>query len=74
MKNTLIALAFIAIGASSIHAQSSNRYDWGIEGGPNLSFLRTKNYAFYFAEKKPVIFGSGGFIFQYNTKKILSFN
>lgn len=73
MKNTLIALAFIAIGTASVHAQSSNRYDWGIEGGPNLSNLRTKNYMFYFSEKKPAIFGSGGFIFQYNTKKILSF-
>jgi hypothetical protein len=72
MKNTLIALVFIAIGATSIQAQTSNRYDWGIEGGPNLSNLRT-NYIYYFAEKKAAIFGSAGFIFQYNTKKILSF-
>jgi hypothetical protein len=71
MRNTLIALAFIAIGASTIHAQTSNRYDWGIEGGPNLSTFRMSANPFF--DTKPLVAGSGGFIFQYNTKKILSF-
>jgi hypothetical protein len=71
MKNTLIALAFIAIGAASTHAQTSNRYDWGIEGGPNLNTFRMSANPFF--DPKPLVAGSGGFIFQYNTKKILSF-
>ena len=71
MKNTLIALALIAIGAASIHAQTSNRYDWGIEGGPNLNTFRMSGNPFFSIE--PAVYGSGGFIFQYNTKKILSF-
>ena len=73
MKNTLLIVSFFLFGTAFLHAQTSNRYDWGIEGGPNFSDLRTKNYNYYFIEKKPSIFGSAGFIFQYNTKKILSF-
>lgn len=73
MKNTLIIALFSAMGITSLFAQTSNRYDWGIEGGPNLSDLRMKFSPSYFVEKKPAIFGSAGFIFQYNTKKILSF-
>ncbi len=70
MKSILITLSFISIGITSIQAQS-NRYDWGIEGGPNLSTFRIKNNPFL--DARPRILGSGGFIFQYNTKKILSF-
>lgn len=70
MKNILIILSFISIGITSLHAQS-NRYDWGIEGGPNLSTFRVENNPFL--DARPKIYGSGGFIFQYNTKKILSF-
>lgn len=71
MKNILITLSFISLGiTTSLHAQT-NRYDWGIEGGPNLSTFRVVNNLFL--DPKPAIFGSGGFIFQYNTKKILSF-
>lgn len=71
MKNTLITLAFIAIGVTSPQAQTSNRYDWGIEGGPNLNTFRMSGNPFFSIE--PAVYGSGGFIFQYNTKKILSF-
>ncbi len=70
MKSILITLSFISIGITSIQAQS-NRYDWGIEGGPNLSTVRTVNNPYL--DAKPRVLGSGGFIFQYNTKKILSF-
>ncbi|MNU65563.1 hypothetical protein D3C71_548570 [compost metagenome] len=70
MKSTFIILSFISIAMTSVNAQT-NRYDWGIEGGPNLSTFRVVNNPFL--DAKPVIFGSGGFIFQYNTKKILSF-
>ncbi|TSJ40104.1 porin family protein [Fluviicola chungangensis] len=71
MKSTLIILSFLSIGITSVYAQSSNRYDWGIEGGPNFSTMIVKNNPY--VNPKPAIFGSGGFIFQYNTKKILSF-
>lgn len=71
MKNTLITLAFIAIGITSLQAQTSNRYDWGIEGGPNLSTFRQLNSSS--SDPSPIVYGSAGFIFQYNTKKILSF-
>nr|WP_294862665.1 porin family protein [uncultured Fluviicola sp.] len=71
MRYFLITISFISIGiTSALHAQS-NRYDWGIEGGPNFSTLIIKNN--FFLDPKPAVFGSGGFIFQYNTKKILSF-
>lgn len=71
MKNTFIILSFISIGITPLYAQSSNRYDWGIEGGPNASTFLLYNSAHL--DLKPVIFGSVGFIFQYNMKKILSF-
>lgn len=71
MKNTLIIASFLALGMTSLKAQTSNRYDWGIEGGPNLNTFRMKANPFF--DTKPAVFGSGGFIFQYNTKKILSF-
>lgn len=70
MKQTLIIFSFISIGITSVQAQT-NRYDWGIEGGPNLSTVRVINNPFL--DASPRILGSGGFIFQYNTKKILSF-
>lgn len=71
MKNTFIITLFLALGIASLQAQSSNRYDWGIEGGPNLSTFRISSPAF--SDPSPIIFGSAGFIFQYNTQKILSF-
>lgn len=73
MKNILIIALFSALGITSLNAQTSNRYDWGIEGGPNYSTLIVKDYTYFEENIKPAIFGSGGFIFQYNTKKILSF-
>ena len=71
MKTILIILSFIFFGITSSLQAQNNRYDWGIEGGPNLSTFRVKNNPFLDAH--PKIFASGGFIFQYNTKKILSF-
>ncbi|WP_343636161.1 porin family protein [Fluviicola sp.] len=71
MKNTFIITLFFALGITSLQAQTSNRYDWGIEGGPNLSTFRAQEMPFF--DISPAVYGSGGFIFQYNTKKILSF-
>ncbi|WP_343636159.1 porin family protein [Fluviicola sp.] len=68
MKNTLLITFLFLAGINSLSAQSSNRYDWGIEGGPNLSTLRISN-----RQTNSVVYGSAGFIFQYNTRKILSF-
>jgi hypothetical protein len=67
MKNTLITLSFISIGILSFHAQS-NRYDWGIEGGPNLSTF--KDQPSFDPDIK--VFFSGGVTFQYNSPKIFS--
>jgi opacity protein-like surface antigen len=70
MKRILTILSFVSIGTgTSIYAQYN--CDWGIEGGPNLSnFIVTDNPN---VNPEPAIFGSTGFTFQYNTKKILSF-
>ena len=71
MKNTLIVLSFLSIGSiSSIHAQNS-MFDLGLEGGPNLSTVSITSTLFD-ANPKPAVFGSGGFIFQYNFKNFLS--
>lgn len=70
MKSILIALSFISIGTSSLHAQNS-MFDLGLEGGPNLSTVSITS-KFFEANTKPVAFGSGGFIFQYNFKNFLS--
>ncbi|WP_430403777.1 porin family protein [Fluviicola sp.] len=64
LKTLTIGLLFTA---NNVFAQT-NRYDWGIEGGPNLSTLRITE-----TKTNSMIYGSAGFIFQYNTKKILSF-
>lgn len=71
MKNILVVLSFVSIGITTLYAQLSNRYDWGIEGGPNLSTFRMSKNPY--KEAKPMIYGSAGFIFQFNMKKILSF-
>nr|WP_294862666.1 porin family protein [uncultured Fluviicola sp.] len=68
MKNTFIILTFISIGITSLNAQSLNRYDWGIEGGPNLSTF--KDQPRFDARVK--MFFSGGVCFQYNSRKIFS--
>jgi len=71
MKNILIILSFSFFGiTTSLHAQNS-MFDLGLEGGPNLSTLLIKN-TFFNSDPKPAVFGSGGFIFQYNFKNFLS--
>ncbi len=71
MKNILIALPFIFFGTtSSLNAQNS-MFDLGLEGGPNLSTMLVSSTLFDF-DPQPAIFGSGGFIFQYNFKNFLS--
>jgi opacity protein-like surface antigen len=72
MKTILIILSFISIGSmTSLRAQNS-MFDLGLEGGPNLSTILVKSTLFNF-DPEPAIFGSGGFIFQYNCKNFLSF-
>ncbi|WP_430403773.1 porin family protein [Fluviicola sp.] len=71
MKNILIALSFVFFGTTtSLHAQNS-MFDLGLEGGPNLSTMLISSTLFDF-DPQPEIFGSGGFIFQYNFKNFLS--
>ena len=71
MKKALIILSFISIGStSSLHAQNS-MFDLGLEGGPNLSTILVNSNLYDF-DPEPAIFGSGGFIFQYNFKNFLS--
>ncbi|MGV3612519.1 MAG: porin family protein [Fluviicola sp.] len=68
LKTLLIVLTFGSF--SSFRAQNS-MFDLGLEGGPNLStvFIST-NYSN--VKTNPAIFGSAGFIFQYNFKNFLS--
>lgn len=73
MKRFLIICSLVSIGNSvNLHAQNS-MFDLGLEGGPNLStmLISSSNPAFDF-NPDPAIFGSGGFIFQYNFKNFLS--
>lgn len=71
MKHILTIFSFISIGSiSSLHAQNS-MFDLGLEGGPNLSTVFIDHNAFNY-ETAPKIYGSGGFIFQYNFKNFLS--
>jgi hypothetical protein len=72
MKTILIILSFISIGSmTSLRAQNS-MFDLGLEGGPNLSTVLVNSTLFDF-DPEPAVFGSGGFIFQYNCKNFLSF-
>jgi opacity protein-like surface antigen len=71
MNRILTILSFILFGTtSSLHAQNS-MFDLGLEGGPNLSTMLISSTIFDF-DPQPAIFGSGGFIFQYNFKNFLS--
>lgn len=71
MRNLLIAVPFVFFGInSSLHAQNS-MFDLGLEGGPNLSTMLISSTLFDF-DPQPAVFGSGGFIFQYNFKNFLS--
>ena len=71
MKNTLIALSILSITSiGSLRAQNS-MFDLGLEGGPNLSTVNITSSIFK-VNSEPTIYGSGGFIFQYNFKNFLS--
>jgi len=67
LKTLIIVLLFTA---NDVSAQT-NRYDLGIEGGPNLSFLIQKGNS-YSSNRTPTTFVSTGLTFQYNCKKIFS--
>jgi hypothetical protein len=68
MKNTLITTLLSFVCTVSLHAQT-NKWDIGIEGGPNLSTF--KDQPSFDADLK--VFFSGGTSFQYNTRKMFSF-
>jgi hypothetical protein len=68
MNHILKIITLLLVFAVNFSHAQSNRYDWGIEGGPNLSTLRIPN-----RQPNSILYGSAGFIFQYNTRKILSF-
>lgn len=65
LKILTIALLFTA---NNVSAQT-NRYDLGIEGGPNLSTFKDQPHF----DARTKVFFSGGVSFQYNSKKIFSF-
>lgn len=67
MKNALITTLLFFLGTVSLHAQT-NKWDIGIEGGPNLSTF--KDQPSFDADFK--VFFSGGISLQYNTRKIFS--
>lgn len=73
MNRIFTILSFLSIGTTSSFYAQNSMFDLGLEGGPNLStmLIKSSNPAFDF-NPKPVIYGSGGFIFQYNFKNFLS--
>ncbi len=71
MNRFLLFLSAISIGSiSNLQAQNS-MFDLGLEGGPNLSTVNITSPLFD-VNTDPIVFGSGGFIFQYNFKNFLS--
>jgi hypothetical protein len=72
MNHILKTLTLIFIFAGNVLHAQKNRFDVGIEGGPNLSFFIQKGTA-YSGNRTPNIFASSGIIFQYNCKKVFSF-
>lgn len=71
MKRIATILFLIFIGtSSSLHAQNS-MFDLGLEGGPNLSNVLVESSQ-PDDDTDPVIYWSGGAIFQYNFKNFLS--
>ena len=72
MNRFLLFLSAVSIGSiSNLQAQNS-MFDLGLEGGPNLSTVNISSPLFDIDNIKPTVFGSGGFIFQYNFKNFLS--
>lgn len=71
MNRFLLFLSAISIGSiSNLRAQNS-MFDLGLEGGPNLSTVSISSTLFK-VNSEPIVYGSGGFIFQYNFKNFLS--
>jgi hypothetical protein len=67
--NLLKLLGLILLLATSYAQAQTSKFELGIEGGPNLSTFRFSGTP----HRKPIIFGSGGFMFQHNLKRVLSF-
>lgn len=72
MNQLLKTLTIVGLfTATGVYAQK-NRFDVGIEGGPNLSFFIQKGAA-YSGNRTATIFASTGITFQYNCKQVFSF-
>jgi hypothetical protein len=71
MNRFIFAITVLALITTTSAKAQNSLVDFGIEGGPNLSTLT--GTTFYNTKFDPKIFASAGFIFQYNTKKFLSF-
>jgi hypothetical protein len=72
MKNTLIVLSFISIGMAPLFAQSSNRYDLGLEVGPNVSIFSGKTGNNH-SSLHPDYGSTISLAFQWNSRKNFSF-
>ncbi|AEA44588.1 porin family protein [Fluviicola taffensis] len=71
MNRFIFAITFFTLTATTSLKAQNSLVDFGIEGGPNLSLLTGTTV--FNTKFDPKIFASAGFIFQYNTKKFLSF-
>lgn len=72
MTKLLKAFTLLLVFAGNFSHAQKNRFDVGIEGGPNLSFFIQKGAA-YSGNRTPTIFASTGITFQYNCKQVFSF-
>lgn len=71
MNRFILALSILTLSVTTSLKAQNSLVDFGIEGGPNLSTLTGQTT--FNTKFDPKIFASAGFIFQYNTKKFLSF-
>ncbi len=70
MNRSLKILTLLLFFASNFAQAQNSMFELGLEGGPNLNTFRIHSYSY--SDVRPKIYGSGGLIFQYNTRKILS--
>lgn len=69
MTKLLKAFTLLFVFAGNFSYAQNNRYEWGIECGPNLSTFKDQPGF----DVRTKVFFSGGVSFQYNSKKIFSF-
>ncbi len=71
MYRFLFLVCFIAIESITPIWTQSNKYNIGIDAGPNLSIILQKGMKQ--RNTQPIVLVSGGLTFQYNCKKLFSF-